>query len=171
MNTPQDYRYLVKFLVVSAGSLFIGTVQGVLQVIHPIRLWLDSIGSPYGGPGHMIDPLAHAHINTIGGLVIFLMAGIYYLLPLFGGKPLYSRRLVEHTFWWTTLGIAGFYCTMIIFGTWEGELLLASRTADAAHVHRYYGYVISLVSTVMGMGFWIFFANIFMTLRLWRKYP
>ena len=67
-------KRLLKFLLTSAACLFVGTVHGVLQVIRPVRAWLDSIGSPYGGPGHMIDPLAHAHINVIGGVVILLMA-------------------------------------------------------------------------------------------------
>ena len=57
------HRYLVKFLLISALSLLIGAMHGMLQVLPPVRAWLDSIGSPYGGPGHMIDPLAHAHMN------------------------------------------------------------------------------------------------------------
>ena len=64
MEQPGENRYLLKFVLVSSLSFFIGTVHGVLQMIPFIRSWLDSIGSPYGGPGHMIDPLAHAHINS-----------------------------------------------------------------------------------------------------------
>ena len=67
-NQSSDNQHLVKFTVASAFCFFVGTVHGVLQVIRPIRAWLDSIGSPYGGPGHMIDPLAHAHINVVGGV-------------------------------------------------------------------------------------------------------
>jgi len=73
IHTHAGDRYLVKFLMVSGLCFFIGTVHGVLQVTRPVRAWLDSIGSPYGGPGHLIDPLAHAHINVIGGVVIFIM--------------------------------------------------------------------------------------------------
>lgn len=155
-------RHLVKFLVTAAGCLFIGTVHGVLQVIHPVRAWLDSIGSPYGGPGHMIDPLAHAHINTVGGVVIFLMGATYYLLPKMLGSPIFSMRLVNHTFWWTTLGIAGFYSTLLIFGISEGICLLENPEC-LPKIHRFYGPVISVVSTVMGIGFWVFFANLYLT--------
>ncbi len=164
MSEPTDTRYLVKFLVTSAACFFIGTIHGVLQVIRPVRAWLDAIGSPYGGPGHMIDPLAHAHINTVGGVVIFLMGATYYLLPRMLGSPLFSKRLVNHTYWWTTLGIAGFYSTLMIFGTVEGYLLL-NEPERMADVHRFYGPIISVVSSVMGVGFWIFFANLFMTVR------
>lgn len=163
MDQQYYNRRLLKFLVMSATFLFIGTVHGVLQVIRPVRAWLDSIGSPYGGPGHMIDPLAHAHINVVGGVVLMLMGVSYYLIPKLTGKPVFSQRLVEHSFWWTTLGVCGFYSTLLFFGIWEGRLLLAGGDIESAHV--YYGPIISVVATVMGMGFWLYFANLFMTAR------
>lgn len=155
---------LIKFLVMSAAFLFIGTVHGVLQVIRPIRAWLDAIGSPNSNPGHLIDPLAHAHINIVGGVVLLTMAATYYLLPVLSGKALYSQRLVEHTFWWTVVGVTCFYSTLMIFGVWEGYLLLHNPDA-VEHVHRFYAPAISTAATVMGMGFWVYFANIFLTTR------
>jgi cytochrome c oxidase cbb3-type subunit 1 len=168
---PQEHRHLVKFLITSAVCFFIGTVHGVLQVIHPIRVWLDSIGSPYGGPGHMIDPLAHAHINVVGGVVIFIMGASYYLIPRMSGVSIYSKKLVEHTYWWTTLGIIGFYSTLMIFGILEGNALLASASDTTAveEIHKYYGRVISIVSTVMGIGFWVYFANLYLTVKSMRQ--
>ena len=167
-STAGEYRNLVKFLLVSSFCLFVGTVHGVLQVIRPIRAWLDSIGSPYGGPGHLIDPLAHAHINVVGGVVIFLMGASYYLLPKMSGVSLYSQRLVEHTFWWTTFGIAGFYSTLMGFGIMEGRALLEDPNL-VDDIHRFYGPTIGTVSTIMGIGFWVYFANIFLTLRKIRR--
>jgi cytochrome c oxidase cbb3-type subunit 1 len=168
MTENNHQKHLVKYLVVSSICFFIGTVHGVIQVIHPVRVWLDAIGSPYGGPGHMIDPLAHAHINVVGGVVIFLMGASYYLLPKMGGVAIYSRRLVEHSFWWTTLGIAGFYSTLLTFGILEGMAMLEDpHSVDA--IHKYYGPVIATVSTIMGIGFWTYFANIFLTFREIRR--
>ena len=86
MDYQNEEKRLLKFIATSAFFLFVGTVHGVLQVIKPVREYLDSIGSPYGGPGHMIDPLAHAHINVIGGVVLLLMAASYYLLPRITAK-------------------------------------------------------------------------------------
>ncbi len=165
-----EYRRLIKFIAVSSFCLFVGTVHGVLQILGPIRAWLDSIGSPYGGPGHLIDPLAHAHINVVGGVVIFLMGASYYLLPKMSGISLYSQRLVEHTFWWTTLGIAGFYSTLMTFGILEGIALLEDPDS-VDDIHRFYGPTIGVVSTVMGIGFWVYFANIFLTVRKIRRTP
>ena len=163
-------RSLVKYLLTSVFFFFIGTLHGVLQIQPPIRAWLDSIGSPYGGPGHMIDPLAHAHINLIGGVVILCMAMTYYLLPRLSGHLIYSQRLVKHTFWWTAIGICGFYSTLMIFGIIEGNLLLQGDTEGMSEVHSIYKPIIASISTIMGIGFWIFFANIFMTAKaIYRK--
>src|SRR6202158_441034 len=116
--SPADgsyHRSLVKFLLISALSLFIGTLHGMLQVVPPIRAWLDSIGSPYGGPGHMIDPLAHAHMNLVGGVVMLVMGVTYYLLPILSGRKIYSVHLVQQSFWLMTLGVYGFYSVQMVF--------------------------------------------------------
>jgi cbb3-type cytochrome oxidase subunit 1 len=165
MPAARDQFYLLKFLVTSALFFFIGTVHGVLQVIHPVRAWLDSIGSPYGGPGHMIDPLAHAHINVVGGVVILLMGATYFMLSAISGRPVHSVRMVNHSYWWTTLGVSSFYLTLLVFGVWEGNLLLAGAAARQGEVHHIYSYIIATVSTIMGVGFWVFFANVFLTVR------
>lgn len=168
MNAQSDQKYLIKYLITSSGFLFIGTVHGVLQVIRPIRAWLDAIGSPYGGPGHMIDPLAHAHINVVGGVVLFLMGATYYLLPKLSNEPIFSIRLVNHTYWWTTIGVVCFYSTLIAFGILEGNALLYHPDA-IEQIHKYYGPTISIAATIMGMGFWIFFANLFFTLKRYYR--
>lgn len=163
--TPQDdNRYLLKFILASSLSFFIGTVHGVLQMIPFIRRWLDSIGSPYGGPGHMIDPLAHAHINLIGGVMILSMAVTYYLLPKFSNTPIYSRRLVEQSFWWTTLGALGFYIVLMVFGVIEGVMLL-DKSPSLELVDRIYRSVVAVSASVMGIGLWIYLTNIILTIK------
>ncbi len=164
MEQPVDNSYLLKFLLVSALSFFIGSVHGVLQMIPFIRTWLDSIGSPYGGPGHMIDPLAHAHINLIGGVMILSMAVTYYLLPQFSHKPIYSRRLAELSFWWTTIGALCFYLTLMIFGVAEGILLL-DRSPELAQVDVIYRRVVAVTASIMGVGLWIYLTNTILTIK------
>lgn len=119
----------------------------------------------------MIDPLAHAHINVVGGVVVFLMGATYFLFPRITGKRLFSYRLVEHSFWWTCIGITGFYSTLLFFGFWEGRLLLSGATEEMVAAHHYYGPTIAIVATVLGMGFWIYFYNVFRTYRNVGKHP
>ena len=129
----------------------------------PIRAWLDSIGSPYGGPGHMIDPLAHAHMNLVGGVVLLAMCVTFYLLPIFSGKNIYSIKLVKHTFWWVGIGAYSFYIIQLTFGIWEG-LLLNTDPKEMAAVHRFYGPFMAVSGTTMAIGFCTFLANVFLTM-------
>lgn len=164
-RTNIEFPYLIKFLVVSTISFFFGAMHGMLQVVPSVRTWLDSIGSPYGGPGHMIDPLAHAHINLIGGLVTLAMGTMYYLLPIISGKEIYSMRLINHSFWWTTIGVFYFYTTQVVFGILEGNLLLQNDLQAMAQVHHYYGPIVASSGMIMATGFCIYLANVLLTLR------
>ena len=170
MHDPLNHRYLLKFVVVSVTAFFIGSVHGVLQLAPPIRAWLDSIGSPYGGPGHMIDPLAHAHINLIGGVMMLAMATTYYLVTTITQRAMWSTRLVEHSFWWTLIGVTSFYSTLMIFGIWEGTLLLADDPA-IDDVHAMYGPIVAIAASVMGMGLWLFLFNVAVTLYTIMRTP
>jgi cbb3-type cytochrome oxidase subunit 1 len=158
-----SHRHLTKFLLLSAFSFFIGAVHGMLQVMPPVRAWLDSIGSPYGGPGHMIDPLAHAHMNLVGGVVLLAMGITYYLLPILSGKKIYSVKLVNHTFWWISIGVYSFYIIQMVFGIWEG-LLLSTSPQEIPAVHHYYGPIMALSGSTMAIGFCVYLANIVMTI-------
>lgn len=156
------HRHLLKFLLVSVFSFFVGTIHGMLQVMPPIRAWLDSIGSPYGGPGHMIDPLAHAHMNLVGGVVLLAMCVTYYLLPILTEKNIYSIKLVKHTFWWVTIGVYSFYIIQMVFGIWEG-MLLHSNAQEIPDVHRWYGPAMAISGTTMAVGFCTYLANVILT--------
>ncbi|MCG6933565.1 MAG: cytochrome oxidase [Gallionella sp.] len=163
MQPDPLHRYLLKFLLLSAFSFFVGTIHGMLQVMPPIRAWLDSIGSPYGGPGHMIDPLAHAHMNLVGGVVLLAMCVTFYLLPIFAERKIYSIKLVQHTFWWVSIGVYSFYIILMTFGIWEG-LLLHSHPQEVASVHHYYSVAVAISGTVMAVGFCTFLANVILTM-------
>jgi cytochrome c oxidase cbb3-type subunit 1 len=141
----------------------------VVQVLPSIRVWLDAIGSPISGPGHMIDPLAHAHINIVGGLVLIGMAMTYFLLEQLAGRMILSRRLCRHSYGWLTVGVCCFYSTLLFFGIWEGRLMIAGDMTGQAEVHHIYGRFIAIASTIMGMGFWVFFANIFLGYRTLKR--
>ncbi len=112
----------------------------------------------------MIDPLAHAHINLVGGLVILAMGTTYYLLPIFSGKAIYSTRLVDHSFWWTSTGVFYFYIVQMVFGIWEGNLLIADPKS-IPDVHHYYGPIVASSGIVMAIGFCIYLINIVMSLK------
>ena len=160
----QSNKHLIKFLAASLIFFFAGSIHGVVQLIPSVRAWLDSIGSPYGGPGHLIDPLAHAHINLIGGVMFLVMTVSYYLIPILTGKEIWSKKLMAFSFWGTTIGVICFYSTLMIFGAWMGELLLASDPKIDA-VKAIYGPTVAVAATIMGLGLWSFLLNGLMSLK------
>lgn len=166
VSSPVSAKFhpLTKFLVLSVVSFCIGTLHGMLQVMPPVRHWLDTIGSPYGGPGHMIDPLAHAHMNLVGGVVLLAMGITYYLLPIFTERAIFSWRLVDATFWCTAIGAYAFYAVQMIFGIEEG-LMLHSGPEGIAAVHRFYGPSVAVAGTTMAIGFFCYLLNVALTLR------
>lgn len=111
----------------------------------------------------MIDPLAHAHMNLVGGVVILAMGTSYYLLPIFSRRAIYSLRLVDHSLWWTAIGQFYFYITLIVFGTLEGNALL-NNSGDLPQIHHYYGIIIAGAGIMMAIGFCIYLVNIIMSL-------
>lgn len=169
MINNYNFNYLLKFIATSALSFFVGSIHGVLQVMPAVRAWLDSIGSPYGGPGHMIDPLAHAHINLIGGVTLLCIATSYFLLTIIRQQPIYSIRLANLSFWFTTLGIYSFYGVLIGFGIKEGFMLLAMDPGLDSFHSRVAVPLIALTATVMGIGLWMFLLNVALTFRQKRQ--
>ena len=160
----QTPNILTKFLLGSVASFFIGTMHGMLQVMPGVRQWLDSVGSPYGGPGHMIDPLAHAHMNLVGGVVLLAMGVTYYLLPILSGRQVYSARLVNLTFWLTGAGAWAFYAVQMVFGIWEGSLM-HSAPEGITGVHRYYVPFVAVSANIMAAGFVCYLVNIGFSMR------
>jgi len=112
----------------------------------------------------MIDPLAHAHINLIGGVMMMAMAVTYYLLPIFTGTEIWSRKLENISFWLTILGVFSFYGSLLVFGVWEGTLLLKEGAEYVNEVHKLYIPIGALSATIMGIGLWLFLANSAMTI-------
>ena len=169
MKTTLDHQYLTKFVVAGALAFFVGSIHGVLQVQPDIRAWLDSIGSPYGGPGHMIDPLAHAHINLIGGVTIVVIAVSYYLLTIISNKPLHYMKMANFSFWTTTIGIYSFYAVLVGFGIWEGQLLLAnSEELEEIHSNITKPFLLT-TAMIMGIGLWSYMLTVILTVIYNKK--
>ncbi|MDQ5824990.1 MAG: cbb3-type cytochrome c oxidase subunit I [Chloroflexota bacterium] len=154
---------LAKFFAVAATGLLFGTVQGVYQVLPWSLDWLRSTGAA----GHMIDPMAHAHMNLVGGVSVAIMGLLYYFLPRMLGRPIYSLALGKFSFWCIVIGVFGFYFSAIGLGWIEGEMVLGGLTDVEAKeaMGLVHPLLLSTTATIMGVGFWTFITNILLTLR------
>ncbi len=158
-----EYYYIAKFMVVAAIGLFIGTVQGVTQVLPFFVDWKDKTGDA----GDLIDPISHAHINLVGGVVFAMMGLSYYFVPRIVGKPIHSIRLANVSFRFLLVGVFGFYVTLLTLGFIEGNMMIAQGiTADQARaaVGIFHPLFEACFAALMGIGFWTYIANIFLTL-------
>lgn len=154
---------LAKFFAVGATGLLFGTVQGVYQVLPWSLDWLRKTGDA----GHLIDPMAHAHINLVGGVSVAIMGLLYYFLPRMLGRPIYSLKLGMFSFWCITVGVFAFYFSALGLGWIEGEMVLGGLTDVEAKeaVGIWHPLLLSTSATIMGVGFWTFITNILLTLR------
>lgn len=148
-------------MVMSVTHLFIGTVQGVLQTLPGISQWLRAAGQA----GHLIDPLAHAHINLVGGVTMGMMGLFYYVLPRIIGRGLYSATLGHVSFWFSTLGVAIFFSSLVVLGLIEGNMVHKGMTyAQALEAVGPVHHVLIITGAIlMGLGYWTFITNIFLT--------
>ena len=155
-------KLIVRFILMSVTSLLIGTVQGVLQTLPDIALWIRATGPA----GHMIDPLAHAHINLVGGVTLAIMGLFYYVLPKVIHRPIYSITLSTTSFWFSTIGVLGFFSVLVILGLIEGTMVLDGMTYQQAldTVGPIHHVAIITTAILMGLGYWLFITNVFLTI-------
>lgn len=158
---------VLKFLVVSVTYLFIGTVQGVLQTFPAISLWLRGAGAA----GHLIDPLAHAHLNLVGGVTMGMMGLFYYVLPRVQPRPIHSPTMADASFWLSTIGVGIFAGSLLILGVIEGNMVHAGMTYPQAleAVGPIHHVLIVSGAVLMGFGYWTFIANIYLTVFARRR--
>jgi len=161
-HTAATDRLVAHFLVWAALFFLIGTAQGVVQVMPDVRRWIMSTG----GAGHLIDPLAHAHVNLVGGVVMVAIGASYYLLPRVLARPLFSLRLARLSLIGMSVGVLMWYLSMVALGLVEGRMMLAQGMAfldakQAVQPWHTLGFVIP--ASVMGVGHWLYIANIFLT--------
>jgi cytochrome c oxidase cbb3-type subunit 1 len=152
---------VLRFMVVSVTNLLIGTMLGVMQTFPAFSQWLRGAGVA----GHMIDPLAHAHINLVGGVTMGMMGLYYYVLPRVWPRPIWSATLSEVSFWLSTIGVGLFFSSLVILGVIEGNMVHAGMTYSQAGeaVGPIHHILIVTAAMVMGFGYWTFIANVFMT--------
>jgi cbb3-type cytochrome oxidase subunit 1 len=163
-NGATDAEFLLaKFFVVGATGLLFGTVQGVYQVLPWSLDWLHATGDA----GHLIDPMAHAHMNLVGGVAVALMGLMYFFIPKIIDHPIYSLKLGVFSFWCILVGVFGFYFAAVGLGWVEGNMVLGGMTDVEAKEALGIWHPLLLASTasVMGLGFWSFITNILLTLR------
>lgn len=163
--SDKSQAHLIKFSVVSAAALFVGTVQGVIQVLPANADWIHLAGKF----GQYVDPISHAHINLVTGMIVSLAAFLIYFSQQMGGT-LPERRTANLLFWTIVPGSLLFYLTFLLTG-----LILGGQANGyggiqspvlAAFISRWRVVAMAVSGLAMLTGFWVYFRLIWRTLHL-----
>lgn len=162
-----DDSMLIKFIVVQAIALGLAAIHGVIQRLPWVAAWLRD--ADYGG--HLITNLGLTHINVVLGGTIAIAGLTYYLLPRIIQRPMYSRTLCNVSFWFTALGVLGFYCALIPIGLSEGILVHQGYTYEQAKdiVGFWHKFPEAVTASSMGVGYWLYVTNVVLTIWQGRR--
>jgi len=154
-------KHIVRFFVLAVVNLFIGTMLGVGQTFPGFAQWLRESGPA----GHLIDPLAHAHINLVGGVTVGMMGLFYYVLPKLIHRPIYSLALAKLSFWFSMIGVGIFFTSLVVLGVIEGNMIHTGMTYAQAleAVGPMHHIMIITGAMIMGFGYWTYITNILLT--------
>jgi len=161
----KPFGYLTKFMLVSAAALFVGTVQGVLQVLPANADWIHYAGKF----GEYIDPISHAHVNLVTGMMVALVGLLAYFSPRMGGRPI-EERTANRIFWLLVPGSLAFYLTFLLLGLILGGAANGKGGIQipllVPFLSKQMPVLLSIAGSLMLSGFWAYFLVLWRGLRL-----
>lgn len=161
-DRPGHPPVVLPLLCMSVINLLVGTIQGVVQTFPGVAQWIREAGPA----GHLIDPLAHAHINLVGGVTMGMMGLFYFVLPELVHRPIYSTTLATLSFWFSAIGVTGFFSSLLVLGIIEGNMVHSGMTyAQALEAVGPIHHILIMTSAfLMGFGYWAFISNVLLTI-------
>ena len=128
--------------------------------------WLAEYLARTGYAGHLVRDLSNTHVMIVGGGTLLATGLCWLALPRIVGRPLASEGLAQCAFWFTVLGLAVFYVSLIGNGIAMGRLMEHgwSYPAAKAHMGNWYKAPTGMGAGVMGLGYWCFATNVGLTI-------
>ena len=155
-------RRLPKYFLAGGAFLLLGGVHMVLKNLPWTAEWLARAGYA----GHLVRDLSNTHVMIVGGGTLISTGLCWYVLPRIVGRPLTSPGLAQGAFWFTAVGLLVFYIALIANGIAMGRLVSSGWDYEAAKLHmgKAYRVPVGIGAGVMGLGYWCFAANVFLTI-------
>jgi hypothetical protein len=152
---------LAKYAVAGGGFLVLGSVHMALKNLPWAAEWLSRAGYA----GHLVRDLSNTHVMIVGGGTLLATGLTWYALPRIVGRPLASAGLAQAAFWLTALGLLVFYVAFVGNGIAIGRLVQHGwdYRAAKAHMGKWYKVPVGAGAGVMGLGYWCFAAEVFLT--------
>jgi len=108
--------------------------------------------------------VAHAHLGVLGFAGMIALGGLYYVIPILSGRPLWSRFLADFQYWMVLIGMVGFTVVLTIAGLIQGNAWLNGETVYRVlpEIHVYY-------VVRAGLGLLIFSSAVLGFYNVWRS--
>jgi hypothetical protein len=153
---------LPKYFLAGGAFLLLGGVHMILKNLPWTADWLARAGYA----GHLVRDLSNTHVMIVGGGTLISTGLCWYVLPRIVGRPLTSPGLAQGAFWFTAVGLLVFYVALIANGIAMGRLVSSGWDYEAAKLHmgQAYRVPVGIGAGVMGLGYWCFAANVFLTI-------
>ncbi len=154
-------RKLPKYFLAGGAFLVLGGLHMVAKNVPWAADWLARAGYA----GHLVRDLSNTHLMIVGGGTLISTGICWYALPRIVRRPLASNGLAQAAFWFTAVGLFLFYVALVGNGIAMGRLVAHGwgYQAAKAHMGNWYRVPVGMGAGVMGLGYWCFAANVFLT--------
>jgi membrane protein implicated in regulation of membrane protease activity len=152
---------VAKYFVAGGGFLVLGSLHMVVKNLPWTAEWLARAGYA----GHLVRDLSNTHVMIVGGGTLIATGLCWYVLPRIVGRPLASEALAQCAFWFTAAGLLVFYVAFVGNGIAIGRLVAHGWDYETAKssMGKWYKVPVGIGAGIMGIGYWCFAANVFLT--------
>ena len=128
--------------------------------------WIAEYLARTGYAGHLVRDLSNTHVMIVGGGTLLATGLCWLRCRGSSARPLASEGLAQCAFWFTVLGLAVFYVSLIGNGIAMGRLIEHGWDYQAAKAHmgNWYKAPTGMGAGVMGLGYWCFATNVVLTI-------
>lgn len=143
-----------KFLIMGSIMYLFGCFQGSTEALRSIQ-----------EPTHFSDfVISHSHLTVFGTFVVWAIGGTVYTLPKLVGRPLWSFKMGNWSFWLITCGISLMGIDLTMAGLQQGYMLMAgTEWLDTLIAIRPYWLVRTVAGASMDIGMSLLVYNLMKT--------
>jgi len=109
---------ILKFLITALSFYGMSTFEGPMMSVKTVNAL-----------SHYTEwTIGHVHSGALGWVAMISIGSLYYLIPrLFGREEMWSVRLINVHFWWSTIGVVLYIASMWIAGVAQGLMWRATN--------------------------------------------
>jgi cbb3-type cytochrome c oxidase subunit I len=152
--------FTAKFLIIGALYYLLGCFQGSTEALREMQRLT-----------HFTDfVIGHSHLTVFGTFILWVTAGMYYVIPRLSGRELYSKSLAQWHYWLTVGGFSLMAAGLTLQGLMQGTMLqVGGDFVDSMVAMKPYWLTRTIAGTAMDIGALLGMLNLYRTARQGRR--